>query len=142
MLPEEPSTKRKDNAMSSIELTSRGEFSNLSRFLDGIKDKLHMKTVFDKYGEQGVRALSEATPVDTGETAASWRYEVKEGDGGTTIAFHNDHVNNGVNIALILQYGHGTGTGGWVEGRDYINPVIQPLFDELAENLWKEVTRT
>lgn len=128
--------------MSSISLKSKGDFSNLTRFLEGIKNKLHMKSIFQRYGEEGVKALSEATPVDTGETAAAWRYEITESDKGTSISFHNDHVNQGVNIALILQYGHGTGTGGWVEGRDYINPVIQPLFDELAEKLWKEVTST
>ena len=126
--------------MSSITITSRGEFGNVTRFLEKAKEKLHMKTVFDKYGEEGVKALSEATPVDSGETAAAWRYEISEDNGGMTISFHNDHVNKDVNIALILQYGHGTGTGGWVEGRDYINPVIQPLFDEMAERLWKEVT--
>lgn len=126
--------------MSSIKLTSKGDYSRTVRFLEGVRRKLNVKTIFQKYGEAGVRALSEATPVDTGETASLWRYEITETNGGTTIAFHNDHVNQGVNIALILQYGHGTGTGGWVEGRDYINPAIQPLFDELADNLWKEVT--
>jgi hypothetical protein len=126
--------------MSSITISSKGEFSNVTRFLEKAKEKLHMKTIFDRYGEEGVKALSEATPIDSGETAAAWRYEVVDGDGGISITFHNDHVNKGVNIALILQYGHGTGTGGWVEGRDYINPVIQPLFDEMAERLWKEVT--
>ena len=126
--------------MAAINLKSTGDFSNITRYLEKVRKKLNLKSIFDHYGERGVKALSEATPVDTGLTASLWRYEVSEEDGQTTLSFHNDHVNKGVNIAIILQYGHGTGTGGWVEGRDYINPAIQPIFDELAEKLWKEVT--
>ena len=126
--------------MSAINLKSTGDFSKITNFLERTKKALNLKTIFDKYGEQGVRALSEATPTDTGKTASMWRYEVEEGDGRVTLSFKNDNVNKGVNIAIILQYGHGTGTGGWVEGRDYINPAIQPIFDELAEKIWKEVT--
>ena len=77
--------------------------------------------------------------MDTGLTAASWRYEISDDADGVSISFHNDNINQNVNIAIILQYGHGTGTGGWVEGRDYINPAIQPVFDKMAEDLWKEV---
>ena len=86
-------------------------------------------------------ALASATPVETGETANSWHYEVERGGGGARLVFTNTHINKGVNIAIILQYGHGTGTGGWVEGRDYINPAIQPVFDKIVESLWREVTR-
>ena len=82
-----------------------------------------------------------ATPTRTGKTAASWSYEIKRQNGSTSIEFLNSNINKGVPIAIILQYGHGTGTGGWVEGRDYINPAIQPIFDKLAEEAWKEVTK-
>lgn len=123
-----------------ITLKSTGDYSKITRFLEGTKKKLHMKTIFDSYGQKGVQALQEATPKDTGLTASMWRYEVIESDGKVTLSFLNDNVNKGVNIAIILQYGHGTGTGGWVEGRDYINPAVQPIFDELADKIWKEVT--
>ena len=126
--------------MSAIQLKSTGDYSKITRFLEGARKKLKLKTVFDSYGEKGVKALQEATPKDSGLTASMWRYEVNESNGQMTLSFHNDNVNKGVNIAIILQYGHGTGTGGWVEGRDYINPAIQPIFDEMAEKIWKEVT--
>ena len=86
-------------------------------------------------------ALSSATPVDSGETANSWSYEISHSNGSAIITFNNSHINNGVQIAIILQYGHGTGTGGWVEGRDYINPAIQPIFDKIVDAAWKEVTK-
>ena len=85
--------------------------------------------------------MSAATPVDSGETAASWDYEIANKKGSARIKFTNSHIVKGVPIAIILQYGHGTRNGGWVEGRDYINPAIQPIFDELAEKAWKEVTK-
>lgn len=115
-----------------------GSWDTIARYLEGIRRKKYVR-IIEKYGQKGVEALSKATPTDTGTTASSWRYVVKTDKGGTTLEFHNDHINKGVNIAIILQYGHGTGTGGWVEGRDYINPAIQPVFDELVEELWKEV---
>ena len=126
--------------MSGIKITSKGDLSNVTRWLERAKEKLRLG-ILDKYGREGVSALSSATPVDSGVTAASWRYEIQNGPQGAKLSFHNDNINKGVNIAIILQYGHGTGTGGWVEGRDYINPAIQPLFDEIVENVWKEVTR-
>ena len=95
----------------------------------------------DKYGREGVAALASATPVDSGLTASSWYYEITNGNGSATITFLNSNVNKGVPIAIILQYGHGTGTGGWVEGRDYINPAIQPIFDRIANDAWREVTK-
>lgn len=127
--------------MPAIQLSSKGDFSKITKYLESLKEKLHITTALEQFGEKGVRALSEATPVDTGETAGAWRYEIEQNKKGATISFHNDHINNGVNIAVILQYGHGTGTGGWVEGRDYINPAIQPIFDEMAEKVWEEVTK-
>jgi len=123
-----------------VQLKSTGNYDKIRRYLEKIKKTLNLKTIYEKYGEKGVRALSEATPVDTGKTASMWRYEVRETSNRIEISFHNDNVNKGVNIAIILQYGHGTGTGGWVEGRDYINPAIQPIFDELAEKVWEEAT--
>ena len=102
--------------------------------------ELARKGILDKYGHAGVSALAGATPMESGKTANSWTYEIETKGGYSTITFLNTNVNNGVNIALILQYGHGTGTGGWVEGRDYINPAIRPVFDKLADDAWKEIT--
>lgn len=89
----------------------------------------------------GVEALAQATPVKTGKTASSWSYDLIKTNSGYELVFSNSNFNNGVPIAVILQYGHGTGTGGWVEGRDYINPALQPVFDEIAKTVWLEVTR-
>ena len=96
--------------------------------------------VLKKYAEAGVQALSAATPVDSGKTAASWGYEIEETKSGLTIYWTNSNVNKHVNIAIIIQYGHATGSGGWVEGRDYINPALRPIFDQMADALWKEVS--
>lgn len=98
--------------------------------------------ILRKYGEAGVEALAAATPARTGETAAAWSYEIVETRGGYSIFRSNGHTNNGVNIALILQYGHGTGTGGYVKGIDYINPAMEPIFNAIAKEAWKEVTTT
>lgn len=94
----------------------------------------------EKYAREGVTALASATPVDSGETAASWDYEIQKGNGKVSIYWTNSNINDGVPIAVILQYGHGTNGGGYVQGRDYINPAIRPIFDKIAENAWKEVT--
>lgn len=96
--------------------------------------------VLKKYAEDGVKALAEATPRDSGKTADSWGYEIEENDRGLTIYWTNSNVNKHVNIAIIIQYGHATGSGGWVEGRDYINPALRPIFDQMADALWKEVS--
>ena len=123
-----------------IKITQKGDFSKAEMFLDRLREGIN-NSIFDKYGKRGVEALRNATPVDTGLTASSWSYQVIGGKDSVTIEFHNSHINKHVNIALILQYGHGTGTGGWVEGRDYINPALQPVFDELAEEAWREVVK-
>lgn len=102
--------------------------------------KIDFRGVLDKYGSIGVQALSAGTPVESGLTAASWYYEVTGGNGSYTISWYNSHEVNGVNIAVILQYGHGTGTGGYVRGRDYINPAMRPLFDQMAADLWRVVS--
>ena len=123
-----------------ISFRQKGDFSKLSSYLERAKEAAKLG-VLDKYGAQGVAALSSATPVDTGLTANSWSYKIERGNGLVSIVFNNSNIQNGVPIAIILQYGHGTGTGGWVEGRDYINPAIQPVFDQIAESAWEEVTK-
>ena len=123
-----------------ITFKHKGDFSNLTRFLERAKEVVHIGDL-DKYGRAGVEALASATPVDSGKTASSWYYEVTNSNGSARITFNNSNIQNGVPIAIILQYGHGTGKGGWVEGRDYINPAIQPIFDEIANNAWREVTK-
>lgn len=122
-----------------IRFGGKGDFSKTKRYLTRLKEAVRLG-ILDKYGKAGVAALSSATPVDSGKTASSWSYDVSQSQTGAKITFYNSNVNKGVNIAIILQYGHGTGTGGWVEGRDYINPAIQPVFDKLVESVWKEVT--
>jgi hypothetical protein len=121
-----------------ISFTHKGDFQKTDRFLHKIVEA-HYKHKLRSYGEKGVEALKAATPADSGKTAESWSYEIVEGNGALSIFWKNSNVNQGVNIALILQYGHGTGTGGYVQGRDYINPAIQPIFDEMAREVWREV---
>lgn len=123
-----------------ISFRHKGDFSKTDKFLERIKEGVHLGDL-DKYGHRGVAALESATPVDTGLTSRSWYYKIERKKGSVTISFHNSNIQNGVPIAIILQYGHGTGTGGWVQGRDYINPAIQPIFDEITEHAWKEVTK-
>lgn len=123
-----------------ITFNQKGDFSKLTRYLERVKKAAKISTL-DKYGREGVAALASATPVDSGLTASSWYYEIENQNGSAKIIFLNSHVNKGVPIAIILQYGHGTGTGGWVQGRDYINPAIQPIFDKIAEEAWREVTK-
>ena len=123
-----------------IAFRQKGDFSKLTHFLERAKNSVRLGDL-DRYGREGVAALASATPVDTGETASSWFYKIENRDGSAIISYHNSHIHDGVPIAIILQYGHGTGTGGWVEGRDYINPAIQPIFDKLANDAWREVTK-
>lgn len=122
-----------------VRLTARGDFSKTFKFLENARKLVHIPTILEKYGQKGVDALSAATPKDTGLTADSWYYEVTEADDVYKLTFFNSNINKGVPIALILQYGHGTRNGGYVEGQDYINPALRPIFDELAEKVWKEV---
>ena len=123
-----------------ISFRQKGDFSKLDRYLERVKEAARI-SILDKYGREGVAALSSATPVDSGETANSWFYKIEHTSGSATITFCNSHIDNGFPVAINLQYGHGTGTGGWVEGRDYINPAIQPVFDRLASEAWEEVTK-
>jgi hypothetical protein len=122
-----------------ISFRQKGDFSKTARYLERLKKSVRAE-ILEKYGREGVNALSSATPVDSGLTAASWYYKIEDTKDSISIQFLNSNQNDGVPIAIILQYGHGTGTGGWVQGRDYINPALQPIFDKLSEEVWKEVS--
>lgn len=117
-----------------------GSFDNVEAFLNRMS-KEQMFASLNAYGQEGVAALARATPVDSGLTAESWTYEVVNKLGQHELIFHNTHMVSGVNVAILIQYGHGTGTGGYVVGRDYINPVILPLFEKIANDVWKAVTK-
>lgn len=123
-----------------IVVKHRGDFSKTEKFLRRMSRADYLNCL-EKYGQEGVAALAAATPKESGLTASSWSYKITRGAGSATIEFHNSNVPNGVPIAIILQFGHGTGTGGWVQGRDYINPAIQPIFDAMADSAWREVTK-
>ena len=123
-----------------IKFTEKGDFSKTERYLHRLKT-LELDAILNKYGTLGVNILSNATPTDSGETSQSWYYTIQNRPGYYSIRWHNRHENDGVPIAVILQYGHGTGTGGYVQGRDYINPAVRPLFEEMLDLAWKEVTR-
>lgn len=116
----------------------KGDFSKTEKFLNTINKKLYYRNL-QKYAEQGVAALASATPIDSGTTANSWDYEIRKTKNSVSIYWTNSNVNKGVPIAVIIQYGHGTRNGGYVQGRDYINPAMRPIFDKIAENVWKEV---
>ncbi len=123
-----------------ISFRHKGNFSKATKYLEKLKSAVKLSN-FDKYGRQGVEALESATPRDTGKTAESWYYETNITKNSVTITFKNSNIQNGVPIAIILQYGHVTANGGWVEGRDYINPAIQPVFDSIANEAWEEVKK-
>lgn len=121
-----------------IKLKSKGSFKKTYKFLNKASD-LKIEQIYEKYARKGIEALAAATPFDSGKTSLSWDYLVSSENGKTRIEFINKNINKGVNIAIILQYGHGTGTGGYVQGRDYINPAIRPVFDQILDDLWREV---
>ena len=123
-----------------ISFRQKGDFSKLTKFLERAKETVYLGDL-NKYGRQGVAALASATPIDSGETASSWYYEIENNKESATITFYNSNIQNGVSIAIILQYGHGTRNGGWVEGRDYINPAVQPIFDKIVDDAWREVNK-
>lgn len=124
-----------------ISFRQKGDFSKLTRFLEKAKEVFKIGDL-DKYGREGVAALASATPVDTGLTASSWSYEIIHSNGSVRIIWKNSNIQNGVPIAIILQYGHATRNGGYVQGIDYINPALQPIFKKIADDAWKEVTKT
>ena len=123
-----------------ITIKQKGNFRKTEAYLSWL-ERMEYFFILHKYGKIGVKALSDATPKDSGETADSWDFKVTIGDDISKIVFTNSKIVDGYPIAILLQYGHGTGQGGWVEGRDYINPAIQPVFDELTNSLWREVTK-
>lgn len=125
-----------------LKIKSEGEFKNLTKFLDKAKDTRHLMMLagIERVAKDGVEALRAATPQKTGTTANSWSYEIEDDDGKIVVYWSNDNVNDNVNIAIILQYGHATGTGGYVEGIDYINPALEPIFDTITEDMWEVVT--
>lgn len=122
-----------------ITIRQKGDFNKTEKFLKKSFGKDY-RSILAKYGQLGVEALSAATPVDSGATASSWSYEIIQNESSLSVVWKNTNIIKGVNIAVILQYGHATRNGGYVEGRDYINPALQPIFDELANAAWKEVT--
>nr|DAJ53927.1 MAG TPA: type I neck protein [Caudoviricetes sp.] len=123
-----------------IRFRQKGDFSKATGFLEKAKHVVR-QGLLDRYGREGVKALRSATPTDTGLTASSWYYKIVNRSGFAKITFCNSNIQNGVPIAILLQYGHGTRNGGWVEGRDYINPAIRPIFDKLANDAWEEVRK-
>ena len=122
-----------------ISFSSKGDFSKTIKFLNKVKN-VKINNILSKYGKIGVTALSQATPKDSGVTSRSWNYKIEVNNDNASIVWYNTNVVKGVNIAVILQYGHGTRNGGWVEGIDYINPAMKPIFDKIADQVWKEVT--
>lgn len=125
-----------------ISFTQKGDFSKTINSLSKMKNSNQkIINVMNRFGNIGVMELSKNTPVDSGLTANSWRYEITDKNGRIKITWYNSNVVNGVPIAIILQYGHATQNGGWVEGVDYINPTMKPIFDNMAKQAWKEVTR-
>ena len=122
-----------------IKIVQKGNLNATKTFLTNAS-KMKIRDILERYAKEGVRALSEATPVNTGKTSDSWDYELQKTKNGYSIYWTNSNINNGVPIAVILQYGHGTNGGGYVQGVDYINPALKPIFDKLADNAWKEVT--
>lgn len=126
--------------MDIITFKHKGNFKKTEKFLKKNQD-LDFYKILDEYGRLGVQALSQNTPIDSGETATSWSYAVEKTKTGFRILFNNSNTNKGVNIAILIQYGHGTGTGGYIEGIDYINPAIRPIFEKIADLAWEEVIR-
>lgn len=124
--------------MGLISRSDGGSFKNTFRFLERAQGSSIFSDL-DKYGRQGVEALRSATPVDTGDTAGSWEYRVTGSAGVYTIEWLNTNNEGGVNVAILIQYGHGTGTGGYVAGYDYINPAVRPIFDQIANDMWRRI---
>ena len=125
--------------MGLVSFRTTGSTKHMESFLQAMS-RLDIRSIVEPYAKQGVTALSAATPVDTGLAAASWNYEIETNGDTVTIVWTNSDVENGFPVAIMLQYGHGTGTGGYVAGRDFINPAIKPIFDNIADAVWKVVT--
>ncbi len=123
-----------------ISVKVKGDYKKARSFLERLKNALKIGS-FDKYGQRGVEALEKATPKDTGLTASSWNYEINRTKNSFSIVWTNSNIQNGANIALLIQYGHGTGWGTYVQGVDYINPALAPIFQQIADDSWKEITK-
>lgn len=122
-----------------ITFKQKGNFKNTERFLNGASH-INYTSILNKYGQAGVDALASVTPIDSGETASSWKYEIEISRGKSTITWSNTNIIDGVPIVILLRYGHGTANGGFVQGNDFITPIMQPMFDRIAEDAWREVT--
>lgn len=123
-----------------IKISSRGEFANTRNFLNRLKNR-EMYSELESYGRMGVEALARSTPVRTGLAANSWRYRIVRTNLKTTLEWYNTDKENGASVVILIQYGHATGTGGYVSGRDFINPAMRPVFDQIAENVWRKVVK-
>lgn len=123
-----------------ITFKKSGNFTKVTGYLERLKECFNVG-ILNKYGQMGVDVLASSTPKDSGRTANSWFYKIENKNGRASISFHNSNIQNGVPIAIIIQYGHATGTGGYVQGKDYINPAIRPVFEQLADEVWKEVSK-
>lgn len=122
-----------------MSFVSRGSTQHMESFLNSMQ-RMDVRGILEPLAQEGVAALAAATPVDTGLAASSWGYEIDVSAGSTKITWTNSDIENGFPVAIMLQYGHGTGNGGYVQGRDYINPAIRPIFDGIADAVWKVVT--
>jgi hypothetical protein len=122
-----------------IRVEVKGDLRKTKKFLKKLEDN-DIRSKLDQWGEMGVNALADATPVDTGLVARSWGYRIVETRKGPTIAWYNTNVEDGALVAILIQYGHGTGTGGYVQGRDYINPAMLPVFEKIANDVWRMMT--
>lgn len=122
-----------------IKIKHKGNFNSIERLFNRVLKRDYLNILSD-YAERGLKALKEATPVDSGDTAEAWGYEIESNNGITTLTYTNDHVSDGVNVVILLVYGHGTRNGGYVEGIDFVSPALAPIFYELADSMWKEVT--
>ncbi len=123
-----------------ITFRQKGNFSKVTWYLERAKEAARVG-ILDKYGKAGVAALEAATPVDTGETARSWNYRIERSRGSVSLVFYNTNTNKGIPIVILLQYGHATSSGGYVEGVDFINPALKPIFEKIADEAWKEVIK-
>lgn len=124
-----------------IEYNVKGDWGKIDSFLEKGRNFVRLG-LLDKYGRRGVKYLSDATPKDTGLAASSWRYEIVRSDGVTSLRWCNDDIEDGYNVAILIQYGHATKSGTWVEGRDFVNPALKKLFEEMSIEIWEEVANS
>lgn len=138
---EEPGQDQEDNMGNFISMKSTGNFKKTIKFLNFVSGGKYIEDVLRKYGDKGIEALSHNTPKDTGKTANSWYYEIEHDSNHCQIAWFNSEMAGGVPLVILIQYGHATKSGGFVQGIDFINPVMKPIFDKIADEIWREVVR-